>query len=174
MSIECPAKNWYHAPRGAEKFWIGLALVWCFIMSLMMPYWHLRGKQNSDGETYAVSSADFLSRAERFVADNKVGDLNGIPVVAPAPGTDIYLVARMWSWWPILKLQEGETYRLHLSSMDLQHGFSLQPLNINFQIIPGYDHVLTITPTSGGEFAIVCNEFCGIGHDRMIGKLLVE
>ena len=38
-----------------------------------------------------------------------------------------------------------KTYRVHMSSMDLQHGFSLQPLNMNFQISPGYDHVLTIT-----------------------------
>ena len=42
------------------------------------------------------------------------------------------------------------------------------------QVIPGYDHVLTLTPTSSGEFTIVCNEFCGIGHDRMVGKILVE
>jgi cytochrome c oxidase subunit 2 len=57
--------------------------------------------------------------------------------------------------------------------MDLQHGFSLQPLNMNFQILPGYDHVLTLTPTSAGEFSIVCNEFCGIGHHVMTGRILV-
>jgi cytochrome c oxidase subunit 2 len=57
--------------------------------------------------------------------------------------------------------------------MDLQHGFSLQPLNMNFQILPGYDHVLTLTPTSAGEFSIVCNEFCGIGHHAMTGRILV-
>ena len=38
----------------------------------------------------------------------------------------------------------------------------------------GYDHVLTITPTSAGEFSIVCNEFCGIGHHLMTGRLIVE
>jgi cytochrome c oxidase subunit 2 len=57
--------------------------------------------------------------------------------------------------------------------MDLQHGFSLQPLNMNFQIVPGYDHVLTLTPTSAGEFTVVCNEFCGIGHHTMTGRILV-
>ena len=103
-----------------------------------------------------------------------MGDLNGVPVVQPAPGTDIYLLAQMWNWFPVLKLQKGQTYRLHMSSRDLQHGFSLQPVNMNFQVVPGYDHVLTLTPTSSGEFTIVCNEFCGIGHSTMIGKLLVE
>ena len=100
--------------------------------------------------------------------------MRGAITTAFRPGAVRGLVARMWGWSPVLKLRQGETYRLHLSSLDLQHGFSLQPLNMNFQVLPGYDHVLTITPTSKGEFTIVCNEFCGIGHDKMIGKILVE
>lgn len=174
MSLSVPDRDWYKPAAGAEKLWIGLALLWCMVMSVMMPYWHFRGKQNSRGEAYAVKPADFAHRVEAFVASATVGELNGIPIVEPAPGGEAYLSARMWSWYPILKLRVGETYRLHLSSMDLQHGFSLQPLNMNFQVMPGYDHVLTISPTTAGEFTIVCNEFCGIGHDRMIGKIIVE
>lgn len=174
MSVTPPPDNWFKAPAGNEKLWIGLALVWCLIMSIMMPYWHLKGKQNSTGEAYKVTPEAFYERVQEFVAANTVGDRNGIPIVAPHPGGEAYLLSQMWSWYPILKLQEGETYRLHMSSMDLQHGFSLLPMNMNFQILPGYDHVLTITPTTTGEFTIVCNEFCGIGHDRMIGKIIVE
>ena len=80
----------------------------------------------------------------------------------------------MWQWYPALRLRQRETYRIHLSALDLQHGFSLQPLNMNFQAVPGYDHVLTLTPTSTGEFTIVCNEFCGIGHSSMTGKIFFE
>ena len=174
MSLAIPERGWFKAPAGAEKLWIGLALLWCLVMSVMMPFWHFRGKQNSRGEAYAVQPAAFHARVEQFAAANKVGELAGVPIVEPAPGGDAYLLARMWSWYPVLKLRQGETYRLHLSALDLQHGFSLQPLNMNFQVLPGYDHVLTLTPTSKGEFTIVCNEFCGIGHDKMFGKILVE
>lgn len=180
MALSIPEENWFKAPEGAEKTWIGLALLWCFVMSVMMPFWHFRGKQNSRGEAYAVVPAKFLERVEKFVASNKVGEFKGVPsvgvlpVAEPAPGGDAYLLGRMWMWYPALKLRQGETYRLHLSSLDLQHGFSLQPLNMNFQVLPGYDHILTITPTSKGEFTIVCNEFCGIGHDKMVGKIFVE
>jgi hypothetical protein len=38
---------------------------------------------------------------------------------------DVYMLGRMWQWYPALKLKKGQTYRLHLSSMDLVHGFSL-------------------------------------------------
>ena len=61
-----------------------------------------------------------------------------------------------------------------MSSVDFQHGFSLQPMNMNFQVIPGYDHVLTLTPTAPGIYPIVCNEFCGVGHHTMVGKIIVE
>jgi cytochrome c oxidase subunit 2 len=173
MGIYNPPRDWFKAPSGPEKVWVGLALAWCLVMSIAMPYWHIYGKQNSTGEGYRVEPAAFGERVGRFVETNQVGELSGVPIVEPAPGGDAYLLARMWSFYPILQLKKGQTYRLHLSSMDLQHGFSLQPLNMNFMILPGYDHVLTLTPTSAGEFSIVCNEFCGIGHHTMTGRILV-
>ncbi len=100
--------------------------------------------------------------------------INGVPVVHPPAGGDAYIVARMWSWQPVLELEKGKTYRVHLSSLDLQHGFSLYPLNINFMVIPGQDYVITMTPTSSGEFSILCNEYCGMGHHTMVGKLIVK
>ena len=174
MSVESPPSDWFRMPHGHERVWIGLALAWCLIMFAMMPYWHFRGKQNSTGESYSVTPADFLARTEQFAAANKVDERDGIPIVEPPAGGDAYLLGRMWNWYPILKLRKGETYRVHISSFDLQHGFSLQPVNMNFQVLPGYDHVLTLTPTQTGEFTIVCNEFCGIGHHAMIGKIIVE
>jgi cytochrome c oxidase subunit 2 len=83
------------------------------------------------------------------------------------------MLARLWQWWPVLELEKGQTYRLHLSSLDWQHGFSLQPINMNIQVHPGLEHIMQITPTSAGEFSVVCNEFCGIGHHTMLGRIRV-
>lgn len=174
MSIFHPTGNWFSPPKGAERMWIGMALVWCLIMSITMPYWHFQGKQNSTGESYEVEPEAFIKRVSQFVETNQVDEMNNVPIVEPAPGGDAYLLGQMWRWYPVLKLKQGQTYRLHISSADLQHGFSIQPLNMNFHILPGYDHVLTITPTTAGEFSIVCNEFCGIGHHMMTGKIIVE
>lgn len=181
MSIHVPEKNWFHAPEGAERVWIGLALAWCLVMFVMMSMWHLKGKQNSTGEAYRVEPSAFVQRVDAFAKTNAVLDdkgkpvlEKGIPIAEPAPGGDAYLLGRMWFWTPILKLKAGQTYRIHISSADLQHGFSLQPVNMNFQILPGYDHVLTVTPTEKGDYQIICNEFCGIGHHAMTGKIIVE
>ena len=46
--------------------------------------------------------------------------------------------------------------------------------NINIQVLPGYEHVVNITPNRSGTYAIVCNEFCGIGHHKMVSKLYVK
>lgn len=176
MSFSPPPDDWFKPPTGSERTWVGIALVWCLVMFLMMPYWHFRGKQNSTGESYRVAPADFNARVEKFVETNSVGtdETTNVAIVEPAPGGDAYLRAQMWSWYPILKLKKGQEYRLHISSMDLQHGFSLQPMNMNFQVLPGYDHVLTITPTRAGDYRVICNEFCGIGHHGMVGKIIVE
>ena len=95
------------------------------------------------------------------------------PVVRPPPGSDVYMMGRVYMWWPMLELVKGETYRLHLSSIDLQHGFSLQPVNINLQVHPGYEMVVTMTPNQLGQFGIVCNEYCGFGHHTMTGRIYV-
>ncbi len=41
MSITQPPADWCEPPHGAVKLWIGLSLVWCIVLSIAMPYWHL-------------------------------------------------------------------------------------------------------------------------------------
>jgi len=169
---------WWKQPLDrVELIWIVIALVWCLIMFFMMPYWHVYGKQNLANEAYRTTPAVFMKKTEAMVAKYKVREEGGalkVPVVAPPPGSDVYLVARLWNWYPILELEAGKSYRIHLMSMDWLHGFSLQPENINIQVHPGYDHVLTVTPTHKGTYAIICNEYCGINHHTMASKLYVK
>ena len=160
---------WWKVPVGrVELVWIALALVWCVIMFLMMPYWHVYGKQNLSTEAYQTTPAKFGAKVQEMVDQYKVREEAGMPVVAPPAGSDVYMLGRLWQWYPVL-----ESYRFHLSSMDWQHGFSLQPTNINLQIVPGYEMVLEVTPDTSGEFGVVCNEYCGIGHHTMVGKIYV-
>lgn len=172
-----PARRlWWKQPIDrVEIAWILIALVWCLIMFAMMPLWHLYGRQNLSSEAYRTTPEAFAAKVQAMVDKNTVRtetDLQ-LPVVRPAPGEDVYLAGRLWQWWPLLELKKGETYRIHLSSLDWQHGFSLQPLNVNVQVMPGYEMVVTMTPEQTGEFTIVCNEYCGIGHHAMLGKIYV-
>jgi cytochrome c oxidase subunit 2 len=171
-----PNRLWWKQPLDrVEGAWIAIAFVWCLVMFFMMPYWHIYGKQNLANEAYRTTPEAYQKKTEDMVAKYKVREETElkVPVVHPPAGSDVYLIARLWSWWPMLELEAGKTYRLHLMSMDWLHGFSLQPENINIQVHPGYEHILTVTPTAPGTFAIVCNEYCGINHHTMVSRLYV-
>ena len=173
-----PAQRiWWNEPIGRQEIvWIGIALVWCLILFFMMPYWHIYGKQNLSNEAYKTTPAQFGTKVQAMIDQYTVRTETDqqIPVVAPPAGSDIYMLGRLWQWWPILELEKDKTYRLHLSSMDWNHGFSLQPVNINLQVLPGYEMVLNITPDKAGVYGVVCNEYCGIGHHSMLGRIYVK
>ena len=176
-AIEPPRHRlWWKQPLDrVEGTWILLAFIWCLVMFFMMPYWHVYGKQNLANEAYRTTPEAYQKKADEMVAKYKVREETDlkIPVVHPPAGSDVYLIARLWQWWPMLELEAGKTYRLHLMSMDWLHGFSLQPENINIQVHPGYEHIVTLTPTAPGTFAIVCNDYCGINHPTMVSRLYV-
>ncbi len=177
MAVTPPAQRiWWNEPvERVELVWTALAFVWGLAMFATMIVWHVVGKQNLANEAYRIAPETFMARTEAFAEKFKVREegKTGVPIVRPPAGADIYMLGRLWEWWPVLELEKGQSYRLHLSSVDWQHGFSLQPVNINIQVHPGYEHVLTITPDQAGQYGIVCNEFCGIGHHQMTGKIYV-
>ena len=175
MAISPPSQRiWWKEPiPKTEIIWIIIAFLWGLVMFFMMIYWHIAGEQNLSNEAYRISPAAFTEKTQAMVAEHTVREEAGFPVVAPPPGSEVYMISRLWQFWPILEFKKGQTYRLHLSSLDWQHGFSLQPVNINLQIHPGYEMVVTLTPVQAGEYSVVCNEFCGIGHHTMIGKIYV-
>jgi cytochrome c oxidase subunit 2 len=172
--VTSPKGVWWKPAHRSEKVWFTIAFIWCMVLFAMMPFWHLRGGQNPSGIRARVEPDAYRARVAQFIQDYQVDVENGIPVVAPPAGSDVYLMGQMWQWSPILQLEQGAEYTLHLSSVDVNHGFNLYPFNINFQVVPGYDYGLRVTPTEAGDFRIVCNEFCGVGHHLMVGKVLVR
>ena len=171
--IEPPERIWWKKVGRHEKVWVWIAFAWCMVLFAMMPLWHVRGGQNPSGIRHRVDPADYQARVMEFVREYQVGTDNGLPVVEPPPGSHVYMQASQYAWIPVVRLRQGAEYTLHLSSLDVNHGFSLYPLNINFQVVPGYDYGLRIVPNQPGEFHVMCNEFCGIGHHLMVGKIVV-
>ena len=64
------------------------------------------------------------------------------------------------------------TFRL--TSQDVVHGFQVVGTNANAMAIPGYVSQFTITFAKPGEYTIACNEYCGLMHHAMVGKLVVK
>jgi cytochrome c oxidase subunit 2 len=171
--LESPQGVWWKPAHKSEKVWVAIAFAWCMVLFAMMPLWHLKGGQNPSGIRRKVDPQAFYQRTQEFIAQYQIGEDRGMPIVAPPPGSDVYLTALAFQWTPILQLEKDKEYVLHMSSLDVNHGFSLYPMNINFQVVPGYDYGLRVKPTEAGDFRIICNEFCGIGHHIMVGRVIV-
>lgn len=112
----------------------------------------------------APSRSGYVIDAEDFGARMAAQPADADGVVRPPPG-DVYIAARQWEFQPQLALQAGKTYRLHLTSFDALHGFSLGGRDV--LLTPGRAEVMEFTPETPGRLPIQCSEFCGAGHNRM-------
>jgi cytochrome c oxidase subunit 2 len=86
----------------------------------------------------------------------------------------IPVVARKFTYEPAeitLKLNEPVVFRL--TTADVVMGFSVPDFKVRATIIPGQTVDLAMTPVRTGEFAFLCDVFCGSGHENMEGTLRV-
>ena len=113
---------WWKPAHKSEKIWVSIAFVWCIVLFAMMPLWHWKGGQNPSGIRTRVEPKAFYARTVKFAQQYKIGDDRGLPIVAPPPGGDVYLVGLTYQWYPILQLTQGVEYTLHLSSFDVKVG----------------------------------------------------
>ena len=169
-----PRRRWMTRLGPDERRWLMVAFIWCLVMFSGFYVWMAIGDQQTPIESYRISAEQFLEEVDAFVEEYQVDERDGAAIVAPPPGSNVYLHANQFAFRPVLQLERGETYRLLVSSTDVQHGLSLQPTNLNFQVLPGYLYVIEITPDQAGEFPIVCNEYCGLGHHLMTGLIVVD
>jgi cytochrome c oxidase subunit 2 len=85
------------------------------------------------------------------------------------------MVAGMFFWLPAeVRVPAGRPVTFRLTSLDVTHGFAISGTNVNTMVVPGYVSQLTYTFERPGEYLIVCNEYCGLGHHAMSGKVIVE
>lgn len=171
-----PHGVWWAALGRDEKLWVAIAAIWGIGMFFMIALiWPMIGRQQNQIQSYRIEPADFHARTMAFIEQYQIGEIDGVPVVAPEPGGDVYLEAQTFTWRPVIQLKRGETYRFLMSSRDVQHGFSLvMPRHsVNYQILPGFITAIELTPENVGEYAVVCNEYCGLGHHLMTGRIIV-
>lgn len=72
-----------------------------------------------------------------------------------------------------LRLPLGKPVLLLLRANDVIHSFYVPEFRIKMDVVPGMVTRIWFTPTALGQFQVVCAEYCGIGHARMLGQVLV-
>ena len=88
---------------------------------------------------------------------------------------EIQMTAKKYEFNPnVLTVKKGDHVKLIITALDHDHGFKLDAFGINQKLKKGDPTTIEFTADKAGTFPVQCSEFCGFGHGRMKGKLVVE
>ena len=96
------------------------------------------------------------------------------PAQETAPRT-VEIEARRFKYTPNrVVLKRGEAVVIAFHSIDFVHGFNVPDLGLRADLLPGQITRVPLQPMDGGNFAFLCDNFCGDGHETMSGVFVVE
>jgi len=86
----------------------------------------------------------------------------------------IRMVAGRYSFFPKHIIVPAETpLTFRWVSMDVLHGVHIPMTNMSTMIVPGYVAEITTSFPKPGEYPLLCNEYCGLGHNHMWSNISV-
>jgi cytochrome c oxidase subunit 2 len=75
-------------------------------------------------------------------------------------------------------IRAGVPVRFAVTSADVNHGFAVyndaNVLLFQIQAVPDHTSHIVYTFKEPGRYQVVCIEFCGVNHDKMLGTFQVE
>lgn len=100
----------------------------------------------------------------------------GARAADPAPPTRVFeLTASRYEFQPArIEVMQGERVVVKLRSTDTDHGFAIKELRVQVAIPKSGEVVRAeFVASKAGSFRFTCSEYCGSGHSRMKGVLVV-
>ncbi|MGI2324778.1 MULTISPECIES: cytochrome C oxidase subunit II [unclassified Methylococcus] len=182
MRIRFPDKQWFREKMAGlgggmsrleidelERKWlsVSLAMIGLFVGAIVVTAVSQGLHPPSHVET--IDSAS-LHLSQEF-AEDKLG-------VQPTPLADgslqVRLVVGRYGFYPReIEVPAGRRIVFRMASMDVLHGAHIPMTNMSTMIVPGYvSEVVSVFPKPG-EYPMLCNEYCGLGHDHMWSKVTV-
>ncbi|WP_096154321.1 MULTISPECIES: cytochrome c oxidase subunit II [Bacillus] len=88
---------------------------------------------------------------------------------------ELIMIASAFHYEPShVEIPLGATVHISVTTPDVVHGFQVAGTNINMMVEPGYVSTYTQTFNKEGEFLVLCNEYCGVGHHMMTSRFEVK
>ena len=136
------------------------------------------GEKSQDVEIYHLQNfASFNQNIIKMIEEGEL-DEGGEKDIIFTKSSILYMRAEQWQWYPDLEVIANKNYVLHIASQDIQHSFYLEKAAtgraIDILIQPGKEYHILLQGLKPGVYSIGCNEYCGIGHNKMRGKLVVR
>lgn len=106
-----------------------------------------------------------------------------VPPDPPSNMLDIGVIGAQFSWTFVypngvkvvdnLTVPQGQDVLLNITSVDVDHSFSLPALDVAKDATPGLHNIVWFDATNLGVYEIQCKELCGAGHAFMTAQLTV-
>lgn len=144
--------------------WAATAMLAVFVGALVVSA--VAGASHPPSHTEVIDP-DTLTVAGEFAAPGVTRHADGSVTVAIRAEFYVFRPER-------ITVPAGVPVTFRVTSPDVLHGFQIVGTNVNLTVAPGYVSQQTATFETPGEYLIVCNEYCGLGHHDMHATLVVE
>jgi cytochrome c oxidase subunit II len=92
----------------------------------------------------------------------------------PDGSVTVRFIATQYDFVPdCVDVPVGTPVKFRLTSADVVHGFLLPDTNVNTLVVPGFVAEVRTRFANQAEYAMPCNEFCGLGHHGMWARVRV-
>lgn len=150
-----------------EKKWAGISLGIASLFVVIILISALFHGIHAPSNVETIDSAR-LHLSEEFAEDNL-----GVQTNADGSVT-VRLVAGRYGFYPKNVVLPAETnIKFRWVSLDVIHGVHIPMTNMSTMIVPGYVAQVQTVLHHTGEYPLLCNEYCGMGHAHMWSNLKV-
>ena len=150
-----------------ERRWVWIALALAVVMGTMLGYFAVANNLHPPSNVETIDSSR-LHLSEEFAEDNLGVKTN------PDGSVRVTLVAARYGFYPPrIEVPVDTPVTFRLASADVLHGVHVPNTNMATMVVPGYIAEVSTTFANTGEYSLLCNEYCGLGHDSMWSRLVV-
>lgn len=122
---------------------------------------------------HAPSNVETIDSARLHLSEEFAEDNLG-PQINPDGSVTVRLVAGRYGFYPkTLTLPAETNLNFRWVSLDVIHGVHIPMTNMSTMIVPGYVAQVNTVLHHTGEYPLLCNEYCGMGHAHMWSNLKV-
>ncbi len=150
-----------------EKNWAGVALGIAGLFVIVILASALFHGIHAPSNVEPIDSAR-LHLSKEFGEDNLGARLN------PDGSVTVRMVAGRYGFYPkTLTLPTETDITFRWVSLDVIHGVHIPMTNMSTMIVPGYVAQVKTTLHHTGDYPMLCNEYCGMGHAHMWSNISV-
>ncbi len=85
------------------------------------------------------------------------------------------ITAKQFAFEPeTIEVNKGDKVRLIVTTVDVPHGIGIPEYGISQRLDVGKPATIEFIADKGGDFTSFCSVFCGSGHSKMKGKIIVK